>query len=63
MCTSELLGAEHGVDEVHERRDGKQQRQHRHGNTYTPSQTSMNPSMAAKVARPSRSRRKDMASG
>jgi hypothetical protein len=50
---SELFGAQHRVDEIHERRDAQYQRQQGHDVTYTRSHNATKPSIAANAANPS----------
>jgi hypothetical protein len=52
MPASELLRTQHRVHQVHECRSAQEQRQQRHDNTYTRSQNSTKPSIAAKLTNP-----------
>jgi hypothetical protein len=53
MVGSELLGAQHRVDQVRKRRDAQQQEEQHHDCTYTRSQNVTKASIAANDASPS----------
>jgi hypothetical protein len=52
MAASEAFGTEHRVDEIRERRDTENQRQHGHDVTYMRSHNAMKPTIAANVTTP-----------